>query len=119
LVGRQQFSEMPPYFRGIEVKGQPDAPRVFFEPPPVSFVCKRLALKNPHCREQPPPVQEPRLAWRKPRLVDGNYPVIMRNQPMDQMNLARNILGSAPYSNPLRPGDGDLAGKSVTKKARN
>jgi hypothetical protein len=43
----------------------------------------------------------------------------MRNQPMDQMNLARNILGSAPYSNPLRPGDGDLAGKSVTKKASN
>jgi hypothetical protein len=62
----------------------------------VPLVGERFALKDAHRGEQSPSIEEPCLAGRKARLVDGNNPVIMKNQPMDQMDLVHSLPQSAP-----------------------
>ena len=44
----------------------------------------------------PQPFSKPGLAGREARLFDGNNPVIVKNQPMDQVDLARSLPQSAP-----------------------
>ena len=82
---------MPPHLGRIERKGKPYPRRVFFQPPPVPLVRERFALKNAHRREQSPAVHEPRLPGRKPRLADGNNPIVVKNISMNQVNLVRGL----------------------------
>src|SRR6266853_3105037 len=62
LIGSKQFAQMPPNLRRIEREGKPNSSGVLFKPAPVAFVCKGLALKNPHRCEQAPAIKQSGLA---------------------------------------------------------
>ena len=81
----------------------------------MSLICECLALKNPRRGKQAPAIRESGLAGRKARLLDRNNPVVVKNQPMNQVNLVRSFLQAAPrYSNSLQPDAVALAEYFVT-----
>jgi hypothetical protein len=55
----------------------------------VPLVGEGHALKNAHRRKESPAVHEPGLAWRQSCFFDRNDPVIVKDQPMNQKDLAR------------------------------
>jgi hypothetical protein len=78
---------MMPNLCRIEREGQPDPSGIFFKPPPVAFERESLAPKNPRGRKQAPAVQKSSLARRKARLLNGHYPVIVEDMPINQVDL--------------------------------
>src|ERR1700726_1628765 len=70
LIGVQQFTQVPPYLRGVEWERKPRPASVFFEAAPVAFVGEGFTLKNPHRREQAPTAQQASLAEGKANLLD-------------------------------------------------
>jgi hypothetical protein len=53
------------------------------------------------------------------RLFDGNYPVVVKDQPMDQVNLVRSLREALRYSNSDLLSGVALGEKLVTKETIN
>src|SRR5882672_888736 len=89
LIGVQQFTQVPPYLRGVEWERKPRPASILFESAPVAFVGEGFALKNPHRGEQAPTAQQAGLARRKSYLLDLNEAVVVEHVPMDHLDLMR------------------------------
>src|SRR5438445_7459343 len=72
VVPLNQLAQTGAHCGGIEGKGHAGASRVFLEPLPVPLECKGLTAKNTQGGEEPATVEQPRLARRKARLLDGH-----------------------------------------------
>ncbi len=78
VIALNQFVQIGPHFGGIEWERHTRPAGIFLESFPMPFEGKGLASKNAHCGEKSPTIEEPSLAWRKARLLNGNDEAVVR-----------------------------------------
>ena len=84
LIGTQKLIEFVVYFFRGEGERTVRSLRIALEALPMAFECKRNSADDACGCEQAPTVQQTRLSGRKAYIFDGQEPVIMENETVDQ-----------------------------------